>query len=80
MMHVSMEARSRVVTVPYSEAAMHAGLAGHLCTLYEEDSYCNGGILPRNKRWGCMVVLYDADGITVLRRAPMLKAEAGWVE
>lgn len=64
-------AERRLVTIPYSEAAMFAGIAGQQLMAREEDCYINGDIIPKEKRLGCYV--YTRRG-----RIALLKSEAGW--
>lgn len=62
----------RTVDVPYSEVAMHCGIAGMTLEAVEEATYVNGRTIPREQRHGCYVI--TASGA----RLPMLKSEAGW--
>jgi hypothetical protein len=60
--------------IPYSECAMHCGIAGKTLTVIEEDTYFSGNSIPSHKRNGCYAI--DDNGA----RIPMLKSEAGWRE
>jgi hypothetical protein len=60
-------ARTQIVEVPFSEAAIYCGLAGKDLLAVEEDLYMNGNEIPMSKRAGCFV-----------NNIPLLKAEAGW--
>lgn len=64
----------RTVQVPYSEAALHARVAGMTLEAVEEDRYVNGSLIPPAERRGCYVVAPGG------ARVPLLKAEAGWSE
>lgn len=72
MAHTVMAERRKVV-VPYSEAAVHSGIAGMELMAREEDCYVNGAMIPKEKRVGCIV--YGPKGAV-----PLLKSEAGWEE
>jgi hypothetical protein len=67
-------ARRQLVNVPWSEAAMHCGIAGRQLFAIEESRYCNGAPIPLADRRGCRVVMSDG------RSVPMLKSEAGWAD
>lgn len=58
--------------IPYSEVAMHVGIAGKELIAIEEDTFYNGETIPEDARCGCYVM--DEKGV----RIPMLKSEAGW--
>jgi hypothetical protein len=60
--------------IPYSECAMHCGIAGKTLTVIEEDRFSNGQVIPNERRYGCYAI--DDNGA----RIPMLKSEAGWRE
>lgn len=63
--------KRQTVEVPYSEAAMHLGIAGLVLEIEEERYYINGKLIPPNKRHSCFVLHKGA-------RHPLLKSEAGW--
>jgi hypothetical protein len=63
---------ARMCEIPYSEAAMHTGLAGKRLRVEEEVRYANGGRIPPAQRLGCYAI--TADGA----RVPLVKSEAGW--
>lgn len=63
----SANATMYVVNVPFSEAAIHLGLAGMTLLAIEEDQFVNGKSIPVRERLGCYV-----------NGHPLAKAEAGW--
>jgi hypothetical protein len=72
-MPASASAKTQTVDVPYSEAAIHCGVAGLRLEAVEEDLYVNGVEIPERRRTGCFVFPEsDSHGV------PLLKSEAGW--
>lgn len=71
-MPASEYAYGRLVTVPFSEAAIASRLAGQTCLALEEDIYVNGNTIPMDERRGCYVLSRSN------QRVPLLKSEAGW--
>lgn len=70
----ALEPRRQTVEVPYSEAAIHARVAGMVLEAVEEDRYINGSLIPPAQRRGCYVITPGG------QRVPLLKVEAGWSE
>ena len=67
--------RRQRVQVRYSEAAMHARVAGlTLEAVEDEDRYVNRSLIPPAQRRGCYVVAPSG------ARVPLLKVEGGWSE
>jgi hypothetical protein len=79
----SHDAELRWLDVPYSECAMHVGVAGERHLAEEEDLYPSGETIPPEQRRGCYVhqAKLSEDGKSkYIVKHPMLKAEAGWID